>query len=229
MAGPENLINLRNKIRLWRSILRNTGSILVWNSSEIDTHLKWVKGQFEVPAPQIVKWGVLKRWGGKNLWIETGTYLGDTTQILAQMSRKVISIEPEERLYQSAKLRFRGEQKIQIVHGSSESELENILNSLNDSDLKNVCFWLDGHYSAGETFQGVEDTPIRKELDLISKHIDRFGEFLIFIDDFRCFSSTHSLYPDYPPAHYLVDWAINNGLCWTVEFDIFIIFRTPVK
>ena len=222
-------IPLRLRLRLWRSILKNLLPIFRWQSTEIDAHLRWVNGQFEIPVPQAIKWGVLKRWGGDNLWIETGTYLGNTTQMLSLMSRKVISIEPEARLFKAAELRFSRDSKIQLVHGASEDELGKILTGLDDSDLKSVCFWLDGHFSAGETFQGAEDTPIRKELGFIAQHMNKFDDFLIFIDDFRCFSSSHAQYPDYPSATYLVDWATSNGLNWTVEFDIFIIWKSFIK
>ena len=229
MRLPRLFIILKKNIRLSRSILRNIRPIFLWAPSKFDAHLRWVNGRFEVPAPQIVKWGVLKRWGDQNLWIETGTYLGDTTQVLAQISNKVISIEPDSNLFRLAEMRFRGQENVQLVHGSSETKLGKILDCLTDYDLKSVCFWLDGHFSSDETYQGTKDTPIREELNLISQHLDRFGDFLIFIDDFRCFSSIHSSYPDYPRADYLVDWATSKGLSWTVEFDIFIIFKISVE
>jgi hypothetical protein len=55
-----------------------------------------------------------------------------------------------------------------------------------------ALFWLDGHYSSGETAKGDKDTPIYEEL----KHILNFpGQgHVIVIDDARCFGNA----PDYP-------------------------------
>lgn len=46
-------------------------------------------------------------------------------------------------------------------------------------------FWLDAHYSRGDTARGEEETPILKELELIGAHPVR--GHLLLIDDARCF------------------------------------------
>jgi hypothetical protein len=56
-----------------------------------------------------------------------------------------------------------------------------------------ALFWLDGHYSGGDTARGDDDTPIRRELEHISKHPMR-GRHLIVIDDLRCFDGQNG-YP----------------------------------
>ena len=50
---------------------------------------------------------------------------------------------------------------------------------------KPTLFWLDAHYSGGETAQGPEDSPIMKELDFILNHR---SDHCILIDDARCFN-----------------------------------------
>ena len=39
-------------------------------------------------------------------WIETGTYYGETTKILSQISNKIVSIEADQDLYNLAKKTF---------------------------------------------------------------------------------------------------------------------------
>ena len=39
-------------------------------------------------------------------WIETGTYYGETTKILSQISNKIVSIEADQDLYNLAKKNF---------------------------------------------------------------------------------------------------------------------------
>ena len=88
-----------------------------------------------------------------------------------------------------------------------------------------VAFWLDGHFSAGATFEGDIDTPILGELSAIKENLHRFSQVSIFVDDFRCFDPSNSEFSDYPERKVLVDWATDSGLSWTVEHDIFVAFR----
>ena len=83
---------------------------------------------------------------------------------------------------------------------------------------KSVTFFLDGHYSGIDTFQGDIDTPIEFELDLIMSYIKYFKNFVIIIDDFRCFELKN-----YPNKNFLVKKAYDNNLFFTVEHDMFVI------
>jgi hypothetical protein len=46
------------------------------SAREIFKLLIWQTNGFRSPAPNIVKWRVLKRYGGKETWIELDTYTG---------------------------------------------------------------------------------------------------------------------------------------------------------
>jgi hypothetical protein len=65
--------------------------------------LPWIKSGFDSPSPNIVKWHVMKKWGGCGTWIETGTYLGETTRFLSTFSKYIVSLEPADKLYSEAK------------------------------------------------------------------------------------------------------------------------------
>ena len=94
----------------------------------------------------------------------------------------------------------------------------------NLKDVENICFWLDGHFSGGDTFQGSDDTPILKELDTIEKHISSFENISILVDDFRLFNINNPANKEvYPDKSYLIKWCERNKLFWTVKSDIFII------
>ncbi len=71
---------------------------------------------------------------------------------------------------------------------NSAEKLREILADLSEPAL----FWLDGHYSGGDTARGTLDTPILQELDLILQQPDP-GHVLL-IDDARCFGTD----PAYP-------------------------------
>src|SRR5690606_36175019 len=94
---------------------------------------------------------------------------------------RIYSIELSRDLYERARIRFRRDPNVELLHGDSGTMLEAILTRLQGPAL----FWLDGHYSAGETARGDKDTPIIEELT----HIFNSGEkhHVLIIDDARCF------------------------------------------
>jgi hypothetical protein len=196
------------------------------NAARASRHLSlrsWRRRGFDMPAPSAVKWAVLERYGfPQGEWIETGTYLGDTTAVLARKARHVWSIEPEPTLARNAVARFANAGQVTIVNGTSEDRLQELLDAVTGDS---VSFWLDGHYSAGVTFQGEKDTPIRQELELIEKRLPDWRSVAVMVDDVRCFDPSDPLFTSYPPREWLVDWAVRNGLSWTIEHDIFVARR----
>lgn len=137
-----------------------------------------------------------KKYNCSELFIETGTYMGDTVAFLKDEFNKLISIELSEELAAKAKHRFKNEAKIQIVQGDSTEQLAFLLSSINGP----IVFWLDGHYSSEfsigsdhiKTGKGHKLTPIMEELNHISKHAVK--KHVILIDDARLFDGTG----DYP-------------------------------
>ena len=179
----------------------------------------WQLGGWSVPAPQKVKMNVLRRFSFTGMtWIETGTWIGDTTKELAGMASHVHSIEPQLEYVNSAKKRFRNLNNVSLHHGTSEQLFDEVLKNC----IGDVAFWLDGHFSAGGTYAGEVHTPILSELRAIKENLDRLNKVSIFIDDFRCFDPSKTEFSDYPERKVLVDWAVENGLVWTVEHDIFV-------
>jgi hypothetical protein len=178
--------------------------------------LKWRTLNYASPSPQHVKIRILKANSLKNAtWVETGTYLGDTTSKLARIARKVISIEPQTALSTFASTRLNRYKNVEVINATSESCISKVLDGISGP----TCFWLDGHYSGDVTFQGAEISPILAELSAISNFLSSH-KAVIFIDDFRLF--VNSTNTGYPPHSNLVDWAVKNNLSWTVEQDIFI-------
>lgn len=183
----------------------------------IQSWVQWQQRGFEAPSPIFIKRKVLLRNGlPDSTWIETGTYLGETTRFLAKRSRFVYSLEPEAGLFTNAREMFKGNSKVQIIHGSSEAVLPNLLPSING----NVNFWLDGHYSSGLTFKGPQDTPIAEELSCIAKNLAHFNRVCVLIDDIRLFVKSSD--QSYPPLDFLVAWAGDNNFQWHIEHDIFV-------
>jgi len=182
----------------------------------------WIERSFTVPAPNYVKWQVLKKWGGNGAWIETGTYTGETTWFLSTIGSVVISLEPAKPLAMAAVRKFSSFKNVRIIEGTSEENLDLVLLSLEKNQKADISFWLDGHYSGGDTFLAEEECPVLKELEIIERHITEFQKISILIDDVRVFSPTGLIVNGYPSLSFLVAWADQKKLKWVIENDIFI-------
>ena len=183
---------------------------------------EWEHRLFDAPSPPHIKRTVLLRNSRPDsIWVETGTFQGVTTAILAASAAFVHSIEPEPALYRNAARRFASSSNVRIHHGLSEKILPELLPMLSG----NLCFWLDGHFSGGITHKGPIDTPVLHELAAIEQNMQRFSDLTVLIDDVRCFDPRIPEYSAYPELDVLVDWARRNSLQWNIEQDIFLARR----
>ena len=132
---------------------------------------------------------------GYKLFVESGTFLGDTIEYFKCNFSFLYSIELSKELAFRAQKRFAQIGNIKIIHGDSAEVLKNLINDLKEPAL----FWLDGHYSSefylnGEYFVTAKsdvNTPIEKELDIILGSEIRH---IILIDDARLFTGENG-YP----------------------------------
>ncbi len=182
------------------------------------SHIKWWLRGFGPPSPQFIKLRILSRNCVPGAaWIETGTYLGETTKFLSKNSKMVFSIEPAVLLYEFVNKRLRRLKNVQIVFGTSEEVFESTITKLEQK----ANFWLDGHASGDITFSNQEVTPIVYELKILASHLSRFEECAVFVDDVRGFSNKSET-SKYPSKEFLVEWANTNNCSWSIEHDIFI-------
>jgi hypothetical protein len=178
----------------------------------------WRKRGWSDHAPQFVKEAIFRKYAIPGApWVETGTFYGATTAVLAAMAPKVYTIEPAEKLFKRATKKFAGS-NVEVINGTSEEVFPRLLPTLSGD----LCFWLDGHYSAGSTYQGKTDCPIEDELSAIAANLAQMDRVSLLIDDVRCFTSTSEDFRDYPSIDFLVDWARAHGFTWRIEQDIFI-------
>lgn len=182
---------------------------------------RWRAAGFPVPAPRRVKWAVLDRHSAPgDTWIETGTYVGDTTAHLARRARHVYTIEPAPHLAAAARDRFAGVPGVTVLEGLSEDLIGPTLDRCSGP----LSLWLDGHHSGGITHLGPHDTAIVHELQAIEDRLDRFETVSVLVDDVRCFDPSGP-YSTYPTRGWLVEWAQRCGMPWTIEHDIFVATR----
>jgi hypothetical protein len=185
---------------------------------ELSQLRQWRARGYLENAPQLVKQNLFVKYGVPQAqWVETGTYLGETTDFLSKNYSFVYSIEPEKNLFKNAMKKFLNK-NIELFNDVSEDVMPSLLPGLSGD----INFWLDGHYSAGFTFQGNKDCPVEEELIAIKNNLLNFSKVAILIDDVRCFLPTNTSHSDYPSIDFLVDWARANNFNWRVEQDVFI-------
>lgn len=127
---------------------------------------------------EIKKWQAIT---GYRLFVETGTFLGQTTIEMADVFEHCWTVEIDQKLYEGALSRFESHSNITAILGSSGDHMASILEDVDSPAI----FWLDGHYSSHDTGRGDTDTPILQELDQILDH--PIKNHVILIDDARDF------------------------------------------
>jgi hypothetical protein len=139
-----------------------------------------------VSAPHTIKMRVLKSYFprcSKPIFVETGTFLGDTVAAVKSLCERVVSIEIQPELHWLATRRFMNDDNVELICGDCVHELPLVLRTIQ----RPAVFWLDGHYSGGATGRGIQSDPIITSLRQIGMHAVR--NHTLLIDDARCFTS----------------------------------------
>ncbi len=121
--------------------------------------------------------------------VETGTWLGDTTAYMAELSKlPVFSAEVNRRYHSIAKMRLKDIQNVNLRNVDSTV----LIKELSKQDgLSNACpfFYLDAHW--------YRELPLTQEIELIVQQWDRF---VIMVDDFKVPGDDGYGYDDYGPG-----------------------------
>ncbi|WP_160012578.1 hypothetical protein [Rhizobium sp. 18055] len=128
------------------------------------------------------KMAAIAQLNGARAFVETGTYLGDTVYAMRDVFEKVYSIELSEDLYGQATERFSGDPKVKLLLGDSSEKLQEAARLSSDPA---AVFWLDAHWSGGNTARAEENTPIVSELkSILSCDLE---QPIMIVDDMRYF------------------------------------------
>jgi hypothetical protein len=135
--------------------------------------------------------------GTYKTFVETGTYHCETILNMEPFFDMLYTIEIQPSFYVNAKQKYGSKNKIQFLLGDSSK----IMNGLCPMLQTNTMFFLDGHWSCGNTGKGDKDVPLYEELTHIYNYLKHKG--IIIIDDVRLFNTNHD-----------VDWSsINVDTC----------------
>ncbi len=158
-----------------------------------------VKNSTQALSEPFLQW--VRDVGHVDVFIETGTFLGDTAEIASRVFSEVHTIELSDEIYQKAQKRLERYVNCHAHRGDSPIVLERILPHIKG----NILFWLDGHYSGGITAKTNKNTPILDELLATEK--SGLTDPFILIDDIRLFQKTsdqfisESSLDGYPTVH----------------------------
>lgn len=153
--------------------------------------LAWRLRGRPVPPPEEYKRRLIRRVvkaSGARVFVETGTWRGDTVAKIAPCVDRAITIELDQTLFEAARERFADTPTVEVILGDSGDVVGQLLPGLESP----AVFWLDGHYSGPGTGLGTRETPIVAELEHLLAGADRRD--VILIDDARLFGNA----PDYP-------------------------------
>ena len=196
----------------------------IWSFKNRKSLKNWRARNFSPPSPDVIKHQILMNNNLKDsLWIETGTYYGETTKLLSKISKKTISIEADKNLFETSNKILKNFKNVEILNGKSEDLLDKVISK--NLNFKNICIYLDAHLCQDhlkntKTF-GNENTatPILNELEIVSKYVASFEKIVVLIDDIRLFQGK---FQNYPNKNTLVNWCKENDFLWEIEQDIFI-------
>ena len=148
----------------------------------------------------------LSKYNNNNIFIETGTYLGQGVKAAINAGfKKIYSIELDDNRYLHCKNMFKDYNNVTILHGDSGVILPNLLKNINEE----VTFWIDAHYCADGAMIGKKWCPLHEELNSIKNH--KIKTHTILIDDWRCMDNTHIDYTWYQHNSKNYDFSVDEN------------------
>jgi hypothetical protein len=120
--------------------------------------------------------------------IETGTYVGASTEFMAEVSKlPVYSVEANARYFGFAKMRLRKRRNVHLCLGDSRTFLANFIAGEAAKYIgRPLMFYLDAHWD--------KDLPLSEELAII---FSSFLQAIVMIDDFQVPHDSGYGYDDY--------------------------------
>jgi hypothetical protein len=153
----------------------------------------WTRGWHIISPPAIAKQRhLLHVWKerGHRIFVEAGTYKGETTAFFAPHADRVISVELHQGLFAAAEQRFAKDANVTIINGDSLVEIPKIVANCPTPPL----VFLDGHFSGSGTAESEEMEPAESTLRRLADGTP--PGTTVVIDDLRLFGSGRAGFPE---------------------------------
>lgn len=186
---------------------------------------------------------------GLRIFVETGSFEGDTLASIVGLFDQVYSVESSEDYFHRCQKRFKSAPHVKLTHGHSPVFLQQLHDKIQG---QSVLYWLDAHWCMAENTAGEESQcPLLDELKAIRQlnsdsiimiddarlflctpcaphNITQWPEFQDILDQLRSLSATHRLMVlndvifFYPPfvASLLNQYAYDHGTDWLHQVNL---------
>lgn len=145
--------------------------------------------RFGMPEQEVL---FLQNKLGLKVFVEGGTYTGGTAINASKVFDFIFTIEKSDQMYEVAKHNLSGIAEITLLKGDTREHIDSIT-----QQNHNLLYWLDAHWSGGDTYGEDDECPLIGELGAIFKYNKKCA---ILIDDARLFLATP------PKPHVLENW-----------------------
>lgn len=137
-------------------------------------------GLFWKGIPHSVLPSIEQVLGSSFVAVETGTYKGITSKVLADVADSVTTIEADFGYFKRSEKKLKRYKNVKVLHGDSSVLIESAL----PSNQINCMLWLDAHFSGGNTAGEQNHCPLMSELNTILR-FRTASNTVILVDDSR--------------------------------------------
>lgn len=153
------------------------------------------------------------------VFLEAGTFVGNTAMRCSGDFEKVVTIELDPILHQQAKTYLSRRSNVLCLEGDALKLLPSVLEK---TDIRDALVFLDGHFSGGATAHGELAEPACEEITVLAKYRDKINA--VIIDDFRCFGRDEG-WPKRSRLLATIENSFGDGFDYTVHLDQVLIWR----
>jgi hypothetical protein len=156
-------------------------------------------------------------------FIETGTFVGNTTMRCSNTFERVITMELDADLFRQARAYLASRPNVSCLHGDALQLLPTVLDS---PEVVDALVFLDGHFSGGATAHGSLVEPACEEITVLAGHTHKINA--VVVDDFRCFGRDAG-WPKRSTLLQTIEDSFGDDFEFTVQFDQVLIWRTSPR
>lgn len=158
--------------------------------------------RFGMPLREVL---FLQETMGLNVFVEGGTFAGETAINAKNYFDLVFTIENSDQMYEVARKKLSGIDRVVLLKGDTREHIADITR-----EYDNLLFWLDSHWCGGDSYGEADECPLIAELDIIFRFRKRCA---ILIDDARLFCAPP------PKPHVLESWPTLKDIVKTMPVD----------
>jgi hypothetical protein len=153
------------------------------------------------------------------VFIEAGTFLGNTAMRCSGNFETVVTIELDSNLFKQAQAYLSRRRNVLCLEGDALKLLPSVLGK---AEVRDALVFLDGHFSGGVTAHGELAEPACEEILVLARHRDKINA--VIVDDFRCFGRDKG-YPKMSQLLETVEDCFGREFDYTVHLDQLLVSR----